>query len=350
MTVYSTSSSTTHILRYCSRNILSLFLLIQMSSFAVAQSPVKTVEFLEPFIVRMNWVSFDAINGRIGSRYIRRMQSRSLSLHHATLDAHEHAVVRTRGSEFSLKYELTSPRQSLQLQYDTNGVFQLDYQRFDSKDEMVDPYRVNMRQNDTNPLKIEITRYNRTRIYQSNQIWLAMFAMPVKDRQCFVDVLARLSPRLDLELRFNDVLGNLSRIALQQQGGDFGVVRSLIKQLNSPRFTERQVADRQLRMFGRPLIGFLAGIDQSTLSTEQRVRLQRISQSLISQQSDTVEQVVTSLRMNPLTWLVLANRGDPVLRRGAFTQIEKLKGLPAGALQLQSSQRLIAADVKINLR
>jgi hypothetical protein len=319
-------------------------------SFAVAQPPVKDVEFLEPFIVRMSWISFDVINGRIGSRFIRRMQSRSLSLHHATLDADEHAVVRTRGSEFSLKYELTSPRQSLQLQYDTNGVFQFDYQHFDSRDELGDSYRVNMRQNHAHPLEIQITRLNQTQTYQSNQIWLAMFAMSAKERQCFTDVLARLSPRLDLELRFNEVLRNLSRIALSHKGGDYGTVRSLIKQLNSPTFVERQVADRQLRMFGRPLIGFLAGIDQSTLSTEQRARLRQISQSLISLESDTVEQVVTSLRMNPIAWLVLANRGDPLLRRGALAQIEKLKGLPVGTLQLLSSQRLIAADVKIHLR
>ncbi len=332
------------------RNFLSLLLMMLIPSFALAQVPVKDVEFLEPFIVRMSWISFDVINGRIGSRYIRRMQSRSLSLHHATLDADEHAVVRTRGSEFSLKYELTSPRQSLQLQYDTNGVFQFDYQRFGSRDDLEDSYRVNMRQNHAHPLEIEITRLNQTRTYQSDQIWLAMFAMPVKERQCLTDVLARLSPRLDLELRFNEVLRTLSRIALHQRGDDYAMVRSLIKQLNSPTFSERQVADRQLRMFGRPLIGFLAGIEQSTLSTEQRARLRRMSQSLISLESDTVQQVVTSLRMNPLTWLVLANRGDSVLRRGALTQIENLKGLPAGTLQSQSSQRSIATDVKIHLR
>ena len=115
MTVCSAFSLRIHILRYCSRYYLALFLLVLIPSFAVAQSPEEDAELLEPFIVRLNWISFDVINGRIGSRYIRRMQSRSLSLHHATLDADEHAVVRTRGSEFSLKYDLTSPRQSLQL-------------------------------------------------------------------------------------------------------------------------------------------------------------------------------------------------------------------------------------------
>jgi len=350
MTVYSAVSLRINIFKRCSRNFLPLLLLLLVTSFAVAQAPVKDAELLEPFIVRMSWISFDVINGRIASRYIRRMQSRSLSLHHATLDADEHAVVRVRGSEFSLKYELTSPRQSLQLHYDTSGVFQFDYQRFDSKDGLGDSYRVNLRQNHSRPLEIEITRLKQTETYQSSQIWLAMFAMPVKDRQCLTDFLARLSPRLDLELRYNEVLGKLSRVALYPGGGDYGAVRSLIKQLNSPTFAERQVADRQLRMYGRPLIGFLAGIDQSTLSTEQRARLRRISQSLISWDSDTVEQVVTSLRLNPITWLALANRGDLLLQRGALAQIEKLKGLPPGVLNLQSLPRLIADDVKIQLR
>ena len=349
MTVYSVLSLRIHILRYCSRYYLLLFLLVLIPSFVVAQSPEEDEELLEPFIVRLNWISFDVINGRIGSRYIRRMQSRSLSLHHATLDADEHAVVRTRGSEFSLKYDLTSPRQSLQLQYDTSGVFQFDYQRFDNKDGLDGSYRVTVRQNHAQPLDIELSRLNETRTYQSNQIWLAMFAMPSKDRQCLTDVLSRLSPRLNLELRFNEVLRTLSRIALNQSGGDYDAVRSFIKQLNSPTFAERQVADRQLRMLGRPLVGFLAGIDKSTLSTEQRARLQRISQSLISLESDTVEKVVSGLRMNPITWLILAKRGDPLLRRGALTQIEKLQGLAEGTLQMQSSQ-LIAAEVKIQLR
>jgi hypothetical protein len=350
MTVYNAFSRRIHIAKCGPRNFLSLLLLVLIPSFATAQPPAKKTELLEPFIVRMSWISFDVINGRIGSRYIRRMQNRSLSLHHATLDADEHAVVRTRGREFSLKYELTSPRQSLQLQYDMSGVFQFDYQRFYSKDELGESYRVNMRQNQERPLEIEITRLNQTRIYQSNQIWLAMFAMSVEDRQCLIEILARLSPRLDLELRFNEVMGRLSRIAVNQRGGDYDTVRTLIKQLDSSTFAERQAADRQLRMIGRPLIGFLDGIDLPTLSTEQRARLGRISQSLISRGTDTVEQVVTGLRMNPLTWLVLANRGDPLLRRGALAQIEKLKGLPPGTLQTQSSQRLIAADVKIQLR
>ena len=349
MTVYSVLSLRIHILRYCSRYYLLLFLLVLIPSFVVAQSLEEDEELLEPFIVRLNLISFDVINGRIGSRYIRRMQSRSLSLHHATLDADEHAVVRTRGSEFSLKYDLTSPRQSLQLQYDTSGVFQFDYQRFDNKGGLDDSYRVTVRQNHAQPLDIELSRLNETRTYQSNQIWLAMFAMPSKDRRCLTDVLSRLSPRLTLELRFNEVLRTLSRIALNQSGGDYDAMRSLIKQLNSPTFAERQVADRQLRMLGRPLVGFLAGIDKSTLSTEQRARLQRISQSLISLESDTVEKVVSGLRMNPITWLILAKRGDPLLRRGALTQIEKLQGLAEGTLQMQSSQ-LIAAEVKIQLR
>ena len=63
-----------------------------------------------------------------------------------------------------------------------------------------------------------------------------------------------------------------------------------------------------------------------------------------------MEQVVTSLRMNPITWFVLANRGDPLLRRGALAQIQNLKGLPSGTLQLPASPWLIAADVKIRLR
>ena len=350
MTVYSEFSRRIHISKYCLRNFLLLLLLVLITSSTVAQTPFEDVDLLEPFIVRMSWVSFDVINGRIGSRYIRRMQSRSLSLHHATLDADEHAIVRSRGSAFSLKYELTSPCQSWLLQYDTSGVFQFDYQRFGNKDGVGDSYRVKMRQNQAHPLAIEITQLKQTRIYQSNQIWLAMFAMPAKDRQCLTDVLAILSPRLDLELRFTEILGKLSRIALHQRGGDYVSVRSRIEQLNSPTFSERQIADRELRMTGRPLIGFIAGIDQSSLSTEQRVRLRRISQSLISRESDTVEQVVTSLQMNPITWLVLANRGDLLLRRGALAQIEKLKGLPVGALQLQSSLQLTAADVKIRLR
>jgi len=56
------------------------------------------------------------------------------------------------------------------------------------------------------------------------------------------------------------------------------------------------------------------------------------------------------LRLNPLTWLALANRGDLLLQRGALAQIEKLKGLPPGVLNLQSLPRLIADDVKIQLR
>ena len=157
---------------------------------------------------------------------------------------------------------------------------------------------------------------------------------------------------LHLELRFKDVLGRLSRIALSPGATDYGTIRNLIVQLNSESFSERQFADRQLREIGRPLVGFLAGLDYLTLSAEQRTRLKRISANLISIDPDTAEQVVSCLRMDPTAWLVLSKRNDPVLARGAIAQIEQLTGRKFGLDQRDQNarERLTAVDVQIRLR
>ena len=314
-----------------------------------AQSSGTVTKPLEPFISRMSWIQFEIVNGRIQGRFIRRMQSRTLSLYHQELDAEEHATVRTRGGSFSLKYTLMAPAEHIQVQYDTDGLLQMVYESREAQD---GSYMVEIRQQGQSDVEIRIIQSDVTTIYGSSKIWLAMLKMPEAHRIRFIRVLQRLSPHLHLELRFKDVLGRLSRIALSPVATDCERIRSLIVQLNSESFSERQLADRQLREFGRPLVGFLAGLDYSTLSAEQRTRLKRISANLISIDPDTTEQVVSCLRMDPTAWLVLSKCNDPILARGAIAQIEQLTGRKLGLDQRDQNarDRLTAVDVQIRLR
>ena len=98
--------------------------------------------------------------------------------------------------------------------------------------------------------------------------------------------------------------------------------------LDDESFAVRQQADRQLRGFGRPLVGVLENVDYSELSVEQRTRLQLIINKYNVVERDSVTSITATMKWNPQLWQTLArDKQDSVLAANSRRRFQQLLGI-----------------------
>ncbi len=274
---------------------------------------------LTPFIVKASWLKFGVFDGRILAKDIRRTQSRSLTLYHEEQEAEEHLVVRTIPGKYRIKYALQSPEELLQLEYDIEGVFFVRRE--------FEGVQVQLRQSAENVLRFHIAKGGRTTEYTAERLWLGLIKIPEAERGYVIAMLNRLCPETHVSLLFNEAVAGLKRLSLSPVQLEISKVRALVALLEDESFAVRQQADRQLRAFGRPLIGFLENVDYSDLSPEQRTRLQLIVKKYKVVERDSVATIITTLKWNPQLWQVFANqKQDSVLAANSVRRFQQLLG------------------------
>ena len=298
-------------------------------------------ESLTPFIVKSAWLKFGIYDGRIFAKDIRRTQSRSLTLYHDEHDAQEHLVVRTVPGQYRLKYAMMLPEQTLHLEYDLSGTFAIRCEQ--------DGDFIQLRQTGNSPIRVKLQRTGEQLEYSGQRLWLVLMRMPVGDREQLIGLMNRLCPRTHVSLLFEESLAGLSRLSLTPVQVDLNKVRELVARLDEKSYSVRQDADRQLRAFGRPLVGVLDNVDYSTLSTEQRTRLRLITKVYQVTQRDSVESIVATLKWSPQCWQALAKKAsDPLMAKNANVRLAELMGVE---LQSPDSKALLANDeVLVRLR
>ncbi len=296
----------------------------------LANSP----ESLTPFIVKSAWLKFGIYDGRILAKDIRRTQSRSLTLYHDEHDAQEHLVVRTVPGQYRLKYAMILPEQTLHLEYDLSGTFAIRCEQ--------DGDFIQLRQTGNSPIRVKLQRAGEQLEYSGQRLWLVLMRMPMEDRQQLIRLMNRLCPRTHVSLLFEESLAGLSRLSLTPVQVDLNKVRELVAMLDEKSYSVRQHADRQLRAFGRPLVGVLDNVDYSTLSTEQRTRLRLITKVYQVTQRDSVESIVATLKWSPQCWQALAKKAsDPLMAKNANIRLAELMEVE---LQSPDSKALLAND------
>ena len=295
---------------------------------------VNSESAITPFIVKSAWLKFGVYDGRIMAKDIRRTQSRSLTLYHDEQEAKEHLVVRTIPGKYRLKYSLIAPEETLELEYDINGVFSI--RRKIGEDS------VQLRQNGTDPIKVVVARSGVYTEYSAQRLWLVLLSMSELDRQAAITLMERLCPRTHVSLLLDESLAGLRRLALRPTQLDITNVRLLVGMLDDESFNVRQQADRQLRSLGRPLVGLLEHVDYAELSTEQRIRLRLIAKHFQVVQRDSVDTIVATLKWNPQFWQMMARlETDQLMVVNAQRQLQQLTVGDAGG---QDSETLMASE------
>ena len=293
---------------------------IDVGPVLIAQDLQKEGAQLTPFVVKSSWLKFGVFDGRILAQDIRRTQSRSLTLYHDQQDTEEHLVVRTVPGQYRLKYALRSPQEILQLDYDIDGVLFIRRENAGMN--------VQLQQSATGPIRIQIEKDGKTVEYASSRLWLGILLMQELERVQVMAMLDRLCPETHVSLLFNEALLGLKRLSLSPVQLEISKVRTLVALLDDESFAVRQQADRQLRGFGRPLVGVLENVNYSELSVEQRTRLQLIVNKYKVVERDSVASIIATMKWNPRLWQALArDEQNSVLAANSKRRFQQLLGL-----------------------
>ena len=313
----------------CLLSMQCIFLTTNCQTLAQQSQVPGVAKELTPFIVKSSWLKFGVFDGRILAKDIRRTQSRSLTLYHDEQEAEEYLVVRTVPGKYRIKYALQSPRELLQLEYDIEGVF---YVRRD-----FGGVQVQLRQSVGAPIRMHVSMGGNTREYMAERLWLGLIKIPDVERTHVIAMLNRLCPETHISLLFSEAVAGLKRLSLSPVQLEISKVRALVALLEDESFAVRQQADRQLRAFGRPLVGFLENADYSDLSSEQRIRLQLLVKKFKVVEPDSVATIITTMKWNPQLWQVFANqKQDSRLAANSIRRIQQLLGTGESSQSLES--------------
>ncbi len=164
---------------------------------------------------------------------------------------------------------------------------------------------------------------------RSKNLWQLLLAEPDLARGHLVPLLELLDGTWRLAETAQALEEALCRAAAAATDSDTQRWDALVAALASPRFAQRQAADRALRAQGRQLVPYLLALDQARLDAEQRRRIKGILLAFDgSGEADTPDRVAYLLVRDLRVWLALLNHADLSTRQCAHGQLERMLGRP----------------------
>lgn len=164
---------------------------------------------------------------------------------------------------------------------------------------------------------------------RSKNLWQLILSEPELARGQLVPLLELLDGSWKLAETALAVEEALCRAAVATTDAHTQQWDALVAALASPRYAQRQAADRALRAQGRQLVPYLLALDQATLDAEQRRRLKAILQAFDGPgEADTPDRVAYLLVRDRQVWMALLNHPELDTRLCAHGQLERMLGSP----------------------
>jgi len=181
------------------------------------------------------------------------------------------------------------------------------------------------------PLMLSVGEGDERKECRGATVWHLLLTDPELCRSELLPLLQVMKPGWDLlqraqtieSLLFHsaDIEGQLSRETWLRH----------VAELGHGKFARRQAADRRLRLGGPEALPFLLSLDLDRLDSEQRFRVLAIIRSSTVKEDDlgkddveTLDQIVRTLRADPILWLELLERDEEQRRRIAARQLTLL--------------------------
>jgi hypothetical protein len=187
---------------------------------------------------------------------------------------------------------------------------------------------VQYRQPELGPVSLEVQQRDRTLRVVATDFWRLFLAAPELCSEHLIPILEAMRPDWQLATLGRRVEHALLAKAAAGSRLERQELDALVEQLGDREFRRRQAADRQLRSLGQQVVGYLSRLDLDHLNAEQRIRLQRIRQTLQVTDSDSPERVATWLIDDPATWISLLGRQDQTARMAAARHLDSLLDRP----------------------
>lgn len=245
----------------------------------------------------------------------------------------ENLRIQTGGGGVCLHYTLTD--EARELTYDIQQGCEIRIKRRARREGA--GADVEYRQPRRGPVRLEVDDGRTRHVYQGTSLWHLLLTEPEPSRTHLAPLVEILRP----SSRLTNVAADL-RVALFQaaQAPAFPAQDDIarhVRQLDSPEFRVRQLADRTLRAMGPGIGPQLVAIDPRTLSLEQRERVKAILDGLAGPSADTPERIAAWLAADPLVWVELLRDDDAARRQLALSHMIRLTGGPV-AFDPQASE------------
>jgi hypothetical protein len=168
-------------------------------------------------------------------------------------------------------------------------------------------------------------------VLTAQSVWHLFLKEREACEQHVLPLLVILRPDWSLQKTGDDIEAHLCRraaAALPRKR-----MAHLIAQLASPRFPQRQAADREIRSLGIGALPYLERVDRTRLNSEQRVRILRICDDLRTNTPDSPERVAAWLANDVRVWRDWREATEPSRRQAADIALAEMSGNrdPSGA-------------------
>jgi hypothetical protein len=271
------------------------------------------------------WYRLDVVSGKIQLVAVRLGHKAVLAAEDASTGATE--SLHFSAVEFdavSLRYQYADPHQQWLVEIENRR--QVSIQR--RPREGSDLAGLRFQQAENGGIRLSVDLPAGPSEVAARDLWHLLLEEPELSRQHLVPVLESLRPNWQLLGQSQQLETALVQLAASPRLREIEPIQRLVDQLADPEFPRRQAADRQLRAMGQWGAAHLDRIDTRTLSAEQRLRVERIRQSLRLATGDTPRRVAVWLIDDLSVWLALLDRNEPQTRVAAAQHLAWLTGKP----------------------
>lgn len=312
--------------RTCSRRsrfaaVLLCGLLLFSAGVSFAQQPAERIQPSRINAARLRWFQYKLVAGRIlaTSAYPEGM---NISFGPSTTDTkrREHLQLLILEDRASIRYELAGGGEELSIQLAESGEFSIRRTREEP------PLSLNFVQPRDKPMSLVLQQDGTTQEIVGDSFWHLYLAAPELIGRELVPYLETLRPAWLLVATGEQLERNLIQRAQQPATHRSDQWRTLVQQLGSTNFAEREAAERALAASGQVVLPFLEDLDPVDLDAEQAARVEKLITNLRVNYEDTADRVANWLVGDISVWLSLAARPEQTKREVARRQLQVLAG------------------------
>jgi len=209
----------------------------------------------------------------------------------------ETLAINTDAEVPSIRYELVDERQTLRIEVVDRTKIQIHREPRDGSSLAL----VHFAQAKSGALTLSIQAGAHPMEFEASSLWHLLLAEPAVCRQHLIPILQPLNPNWRLQESVERIEAALCRVAPEMTIPRRQISR-LVATLDSSDFASRQAADGELRSMGVAVLPYLASLDRSQCTREQRRRMQRIRHDLSGQSPDSPERVASWLVNDEQLW------------------------------------------------
>ncbi len=256
---------------------------------------------------KKHWVRFDLVLGRLTATQIRGGRQNCLLDASSTGGPRELLSVTGESHAPAVSYERTDRHQRLHVEILGRNRVTIRREAQPGSEtvplEFVQPQQgpVSLRLGAPNAVVADV---------EAKSLWHLLLAEPVLCRHQLLPVLKLLRPHWRLMESAERIETSLLRAAAEGDAVTLAHVRELVDALDQPQFQARRRADQQLRSLGILVLARLEQLDRTTLTREQRQRIERIERDLALMKVDSPERIAAWMLNDTSVWLAILSRGD----------------------------------------